>query len=594
MYWLIRFVFFMLLSNSIVTSDIFPNNLFHAKEVWLYLSTVLSVLIASLVVLFRNVRFAPHFLDGLVVTFLLIIPIIHVFIHHDNNVTVIVQQMCIALCYISLRIISSLFHYIVILNLFVQSVLIIFILNVLVGISQYLGFSLSYYPELGPTGIFFNTGPYAIYLSALIPWVLIYILNNTLHKMYISSILGLIASGFAIFLIIISLSRSAWIGLFCGITLPLILFYGKKGEYNVVKRLVIFIMGAALFYLVLYGVKIDSSNGRILIWKVSSVMIREHWQIGIGIGKFSHQYIHYQKKFFEQNADDIEQYKRLAGDVRFAFNDCLQILIEGGILTALLFVFIITSLVFLLFSQFFKKSNDRVSKTFMMSSGVIIGSISVILTAGLTAYPLQVLPISLLFWIQVSLGITMLSIRKSKINKCNKSRINLVVLLTMLNIVVLYYGVQKAKAYIILNKSSKVDDTIVQYDYILYDYPNFLFRVATMFEDKNNVQMALKYMNKAVLYNPSPSYYYKLGRLYENINDIQKALSHYVFVEKAIPNLLKPKYLKSCLYYNRGDTVNFMIHVQEALNFAPKIYTLEVVEMRKDLKSKLKSLNNQN
>jgi len=523
-------------------------------------------------------------MDSLVVAFLCAIPIMHGFLP-DRNTTMIVQQICIALCYTSLRVISSLFRCIVVLSLFAESVLLVFMLNVLIGISQYLGFSSSYYPELGPTGIFFNPGPYAIYLSALIPWALVCIVNNTIRKRYARTILGLLVGGLALFLIAVSFSRSAWMGLFCGIALPLILFYGKTAEtYNKVKMLLVFVIGSALFYWVLYGAKIDSSNGRILIWKVSSTMAKEHWATGAGTGKFPHLYLHYQKKFFDERSTGVEQYKNLAGDVRFAFNDFLQMFVEGGILSAVLFAGVVLCAVLFLVLRISKQRNVQGNETLLLLSGGMISSLIVVLAAGLTAYPLQVLPISLLFWALIALAVTMFSGRKNEASK--SCRIVLAALLTLLNVGVLCYGIQKAKAYILFAESPVADESIVQHAGILQDYPDFLDRMATMHKDKGNVQTALKYMGKALSYDPSPTYYYKMGGYHEAANEMERAFEVYDFVDKAIPNLLTPKYLKSLLFYKMRDTSNFIIHAEETMNFTPKVYTVEVVDMRKDLRRK--------
>ncbi|MBL1407348.1 O-antigen ligase family protein [Sphingobacterium faecale] len=103
-----------------------------------------------------------------------------------------------------------------------------------------------------------------------------------------------------------------------------------------------------MYIFLLYYVKIDSSNGRILIWNVSSTIMKDHWMTGIGLGRFSQEHMHYQKEYLGTKVEDGEKFNRLAGDVRFAFNDFLQIFIEGGILILTMFVFIVLSIILLL------------------------------------------------------------------------------------------------------------------------------------------------------------------------------------------------------------------------------------------------------
>jgi len=190
----------------------------------------------------------------------------------------------------------------------------------------------------------------------------------------------------------------------------------------------------------------------------------------------------------------------------------------------------------------------------------------------------------------MSLAVTVFSGRKNEISKLG--RIILVGLLTLLNVGVLCYGMRKTKAYILFAGSSGADDSVWQHDCILQDYPGFLDRVATMHRDKGDIQSALKYMEKVVSYDPSPRYYYKMGGYHEVANDMEQAFESYDFVDKSIPNLLRPKYSKSLLYYNMQDTSNFIIHAEEAMRFVPKVYTVEIVDMRKDLRTKLEGIKN--
>lgn len=92
---------------------------------------------------------------------------------------------------------------------------------------------MSYYPELGSTGLFFNPGPHAIYLAISTPWVVVYTIKKFAVKQYVQGLFGVILLGLGTFLIAILMSRSAWIGLFNRITLPLIVFFGNTKRIGV-------------------------------------------------------------------------------------------------------------------------------------------------------------------------------------------------------------------------------------------------------------------------------------------------------------------------------------------------------------------------
>lgn len=110
---------------------------------------------------------------------------------------------------------------------------------------------MSYYPELGSTGLFFNPGPHAIYLAISIPWVVVYTIKKFAGKRYVQGLLGVVLLGVGTFLIAVLMSRSAWIGLFCGITLPLIVFFGNTNRIGVLKKITLFTLGCTFFYCIM-------------------------------------------------------------------------------------------------------------------------------------------------------------------------------------------------------------------------------------------------------------------------------------------------------------------------------------------------------
>jgi O-antigen ligase len=64
--------------------------------------------------------------------------------------------------------------------------------------------------------------------------------------------------------------------------------------------IVVFFVGTAV---TLFYQKKDSTNGRLLIWKVSSEMIKDKPVLGHGINTFQAKYMDYQSQYFENNRD---------------------------------------------------------------------------------------------------------------------------------------------------------------------------------------------------------------------------------------------------------------------------------------------------
>jgi O-antigen ligase len=78
----------------------------------------------------------------------------------------------------------------------------------------------------------------------------------------------------------------------------------------------------------LYRLKPASADGRVLVWKISSAMLREH-PIGVGIGMFEHDYNLRQGKYFASGQSTPRE-RLNSGTVYMAYNDYLEHGVESG------------------------------------------------------------------------------------------------------------------------------------------------------------------------------------------------------------------------------------------------------------------------
>jgi O-antigen ligase len=85
----------------------------------------------------------------------------------------------------------------------------------------------------------------------------------------------------------------------------------------------------------IYLLKKDSANGRILIWQVTSHLIKEHPVTGHGSGAFSALYMDEQAKWFERRKGTDEQ-AMVAGSPESTFNEFLKLWLEKGLIGVLL------------------------------------------------------------------------------------------------------------------------------------------------------------------------------------------------------------------------------------------------------------------
>lgn len=154
--------------------------------------------------------------------------------------------------------------------------LILTILVIIYGLLQLVGIISSLHPYFPVTGSFLNPAPYSIFLASL----LVICASYYFHQRAIVRKIALMLFVSGMVLLIITVSRAAWLGLIAGL---LVLFIAKyrphisKGS----KVLALPLIVAALFST--YWIKKDSADGRVLIWKISILTINENMISGTGI-----------------------------------------------------------------------------------------------------------------------------------------------------------------------------------------------------------------------------------------------------------------------------------------------------------------------
>lgn len=208
------------------------------------------------------------------------------------------------------------------------------------GMLQLYGVQRSNHNIFPITGPFYNPGPYSGYIAMLFPIVFNQLLSINGKKRYVW------LTAFSIMIIILpaGMSRSAWLALL--MSCLWLLFIHNNWIYKIkqyahshfqkailLSMLVISILTAFSFFL--FQMKADSANGRLFIWKNTCKAIHSQPFWGYGPGSFSMVYGREQIAYFASgNYSSKEAY--VAGSPEYAFNECLQACIEGGVILLLL------------------------------------------------------------------------------------------------------------------------------------------------------------------------------------------------------------------------------------------------------------------
>ena len=218
------------------------------------------------------------------------------------------------------------------------------ITEVIIGILQLYNVIPSNNPYFKVTGTFNNPTPYALLLTITYAYALaVYSFNVVSHKPI--KYLALASCVLILNIIPFTLNRASWIGILASTFLIGFYKFSQSKfvlKLNTLKKIglaTVIILIVAVSIPLLYNFKKGSSDGRLLVWKISGSIIKEHPFIGIGYGRFHSEYNLSQADYFKGSHEKDEEL--LAGDVKLAFSDYVETLAETGIIGFILFIILI-------------------------------------------------------------------------------------------------------------------------------------------------------------------------------------------------------------------------------------------------------------
>lgn len=196
-------------------------------------------------------------------------------------------------------------------------------------------------------GSFGNPDALAGYLASIMPFALgMYLLipPNNAELEYVRT-MGLITFCGILLALPATMIRGAWLGAGVGS----LLVVGVK--YDITRRLrpllstrikriaatIMLLTCVAGMTCGLYSMKRDSADGRLLIWKITLNIIKDHPLWGIGFDRFAVEYGHYQAAYFA-SGEGTPREEYLAGNVHHAHNEVLQLIAELGLIGGILLI----------------------------------------------------------------------------------------------------------------------------------------------------------------------------------------------------------------------------------------------------------------
>jgi hypothetical protein len=177
--------------------------------------------------------------------------------------------------------------------------------------------------------------------------------------------------------------RAGWLGLLVGICVLI----SQIASKNQLRRLLLrcLLVACCLLLPLMFFFKFQSTQGRILVYKVSLPMLQQNWALGVGNRQFRVEYNKYQAEYFAKHNINGKE-GLLADNTYFAFNDYLEFAVEVGIFGVLLLGIAI----------YYLCRDVKLVKTENANKFLIIGakaSLACILCAALFSYPFRNVPI---------------------------------------------------------------------------------------------------------------------------------------------------------------------------------------------------------
>lgn len=403
-----------------------------------------------------------------------------------------------------------------------------------------------------------------------------YLLRRT-HTQHLKNFLITYAL-IAFLLIVFTKCRTALLGsIFIGIFL--FFKYNRISVNRTTRLLWVSALGViSLGFIYLIIEKSDSMIGRLLIWQSCFVKIAEKPLWGFGNSSFHEVYPEAQRLFFEGNSNST--YLRVADAPQWAYNDFVELWIEGGLFSVLAFGMILFSLIYCWKTQ--KHCNINRNNIAFLSA--IIFFILAAVNFAFTAWPILIIFIINLAWS------SRMCLNTIRIKFDRKYWVALVLALFLFSYT-LILGFKAGKNLLFQYQFKQINTTSSANKYRFYSrlkedyslYAPFTYGYASLLNSENNQQEALQLLQLLNSHAPSFQTSFQMAETCLELNDLKNAklwynksiqflpnriipYSQLFMIEVAEKNFKKADTIKSQILNNdfKGDT-SFINHVKESL-----------------------------
>ncbi len=319
-------------------------------------------------------------------------------------------------------------------------------------------------------------------------------------------------------------NRSFVLGALCAWVLLMAVIYKPTRKIKVIAMFGIFVALAVLFWL-----KLDSSLGRLLIYKISFSIFQDHWLTGIGYGNLGKTYLNEQAAYFAYQPY-TEKELLLADNTHYVFNEYYRLLIElgVGILIPLVILFVV------LIRLTIQAISTRQSFAYLFASVLIS-----ILVASLFSNTFSKSFYWYLWVLQSAISLWLIKLNKNK--ACLYGNI-LLTLLTIFAAVSIYKTKQELTnlKYEVRSGEYEVLEIVQRFEKLKpswYTDPVPILQIQSEFYmQQEEWDKAKQSVESLIHQKPFHLSYAQLGQIYEKLNNKKLAEYYYLKAVYAVPN----------------------------------------------------------
>jgi len=399
--------------------------------------------------------------------------------------------------------------------------------------------------------------------------------------------------------------RTSWISVF--VSLIFVCFFNRRLVEKIKsvftrrwKAIIILLFAVILIPLLfskIYEVRKDSANGRLLIWKVTSTIIKDAPIFGHGYDSFSKIYNNYQADYFKKGlGSDYE--KILADNVKHAHNEFLQMWSELGTVGLLLLLALFAVIIFSCTKN--NRGKAAYDENEILHISATAGIISIIIYS-LFSFPLHIIATKMNFIFLLALvSATSDGIPGFRFNLPSTALkfVQIVILITVTFIAISYNRTyqafqkwEEANFLAQLNELNIPENIYKDIYPLLKQNGLFLFTYGGLLSRQEKFVEAIPFLEEAKKRFSDPNLYLSLGMDYEGVSNYKKAEACYLQASFMIPHKFYPKYLLTKFFIKNLKFEKAKLWADQILNDKAKVNSTAVLEMKDEIAKLVKDIN---